>query len=218
MTQCTGLPLRFASLGRGKMAVDFQGGDLTSDGGLPLLREVDRKIGLVDALDAAIGDPRCPWLIEHDQRTLLARRSRVTARWRYRRTGLKHRPRLVHEHPEPPTLRRRLEHHRPRRIIAKAEHSGQGENPRFVVANPAGPGQEPHERIYRQRGEAENRIKEQQLGLFADRASCHDFLANQFRVLPSAGVRGNLRPTDPITPNQPRPPQPHTPLRLLAPA
>lgn len=35
----------------------------------------------------------------------------------------------------------------------------------------------------------ENRIKEQQLGLFADRTSCHQFLANQFRVLLAAAVR-----------------------------
>lgn len=34
----------------------------------------------------------------------------------------------------------------------------------------------------------ENRIKEQQLGLFADRTSCHRFLANQFRVLLSASA------------------------------
>ena len=33
-----------------------------------------------------------------------------------------------------------------------------------------------------------NRIKEQQLGLFADRTSCHDFVANQFRVLLSAAA------------------------------
>ena len=32
----------------------------------------------------------------------------------------------------------------------------------------------------------ENRIKEQQLGLFADRTSCHDFVANQFRLLLSS--------------------------------
>ena len=36
---------------------------------------------------------------------------------------------------------------------------------------------------YVQRGEMEHRIKEQQLMLFADRTSCHDFLANQFRLL-----------------------------------
>ena len=34
----------------------------------------------------------------------------------------------------------------------------------------------------------ENRIKEQQLGLFADRTSCHHFLANQFRVLLAAAA------------------------------
>lgn len=74
MTECNGLPLLFASLGRKKIVADFAGGDLTSDGGLPLLREVDRKIGLIDAIDAAITDPRRRWLIEHDQRTLLAQR------------------------------------------------------------------------------------------------------------------------------------------------
>jgi hypothetical protein len=36
--------------------------------------------------------------------------------------------------------------------------------------------------------QAENRIKEQQSGLFADRTSCHDFVANQFRVLLSAAA------------------------------
>jgi len=33
-----------------------------------------------------------------------------------------------------------------------------------------------------------NRIKEQQLGLFADRTSCHDFLANQFRLMLSSAA------------------------------
>jgi len=74
MTNCNTTPLLFSSLGRKNLVADFDGGDLTSDGGLPLLREVDRKIGLIDALDAALADPRCPWLIEHDQRTILAQR------------------------------------------------------------------------------------------------------------------------------------------------
>ena len=59
MTECTGLPLVFSRLGTKKIVADFAGGNLTSDGGLPLLREVDRKIGLIDALNAAIDDPRC---------------------------------------------------------------------------------------------------------------------------------------------------------------
>jgi hypothetical protein len=40
--------------------------------------------------------------------------------------------------------------------------------------------------MYCQRGEAENRIKEAQLDLFGTRASCHRFLANQFRLLLAA--------------------------------
>jgi hypothetical protein len=77
---------------------------------------------------------------------------------------------------------------RKRRVIVKAEHTAQGPNPRFVVSNePAGP-QELYEDVYCQRGEAENRIKEQQLDLFADRTSCHRFLANQFRLLLSSAA------------------------------
>ncbi len=74
MTECNEQPLLFSSLGRKKIVADFKGGDLTSDGGLPLLREVDRKIGLIDAFNAAICDPRFQPLVIHDQRTLLAQR------------------------------------------------------------------------------------------------------------------------------------------------
>ena len=45
-----------------------------------------------------------------------------------------------------------------------------------------------YDQLYCKRGEAKNRIKEQQLGLFADRTSCHEFVANQFRVLLSAAA------------------------------
>ncbi len=378
MTKCNGTPLLFTSLERKKMVADFAGGDLTSDGGLPLLREVDRKIGLIDAIDAALDDPRCPWLIEHDQRTLLAqriyaiaagyedlndhqtlrndtllqavtdrvlkagqtqrdplsspstlcrlenripradlvrmaevlveafvashaappkplvldfdatddrlhgdqegrffhgyydhycflplyvtcgrqlltaylrpanidaakhsrailkllvrrfrqvwpkvkivfradsgfcrwrllrwcdrngvdyivglaknarlkrlaRRPMVQARWDCRRTG------------RPQRLFEEFDYaagtwDRPRRVIAKAEHGSRGQNPRFVVTSLPGDPRTLYEDLYCQRGDAENRIKEQQLGLFADRTSCHAFLANQFRVLLSAAA------------------------------
>ena len=72
---------------------------------------------------------------------------------------------------------------RPRRVIVKAEHNTQGANPRFVVTNVPGEPQELYDEVYCQRGAMENRIKEQQLDLFADRTSCHRFLANQFRLL-----------------------------------
>jgi Transposase DDE domain group 1 len=378
MTQCNRQPLLFSNIGRKKIVGDFNGGDITSDGGLPLLREVDRKIGLIDAINKAVDDPRCPSLTEHEQRTILtqrilaiaagyedlndhqtlrddtilkaltdrklkrnqkegdplaspstlcrlenrvtrrdlarmanvlveqfvashdsppeelvldfdatddlvhgnqekrffqgyydhycflplyvfcgeqllvaylrpanidaakhslailkllvdrfrkvwpnvriifrgdsgfcrwklhrwcdkndvgyitglaknnrvkrlARRTMITARWQFRRTGLKQR------------LFEEFEYAAktwdcPRRVIAKAEHSEYGENPRFVVTNLPGDPRELYEQVYCQRGEMENRIKEQQLGLFADRTSCHDFLSNQFRVLLSAAA------------------------------
>jgi hypothetical protein len=378
MTDCNTTPLLFSSLARKNLLADFNGGDLTSDGGLPLLREVDRRIGLLDAINAALLDPRCPWLTVHDQRTLLAqrlfalaagyedlndhqtlrndtllqmltdrplkagqkegdplsspptlcrlenrvtrgdllrlaavlveqfvashptppdrlvldfdatndpvhgeqegrffhgyydqycflplyvtcgqqllvaylrpanidgakhsravlkllvtrfrqvwpnvkiifradsgfcrwrllrwadrhgvdyiiglaknvrlkrlaRRSMITARWQHRRTGQKQR--LFEEFSYAAET-----WDRPRRLIAKAEHTDGGENPRFVVTSLLGDPQALYDELYCQRGDAENRIKEQQLGLFADRTSCHDFLANQFRVLLSAAA------------------------------
>jgi hypothetical protein len=77
---------------------------------------------------------------------------------------------------------------RPRRVLAKAEHNAQGDNPRFVVTNLPGEPASLYDEVYCARGEMENRIKEQQLMLFADRTSCHHFLANQFRLLLSAAA------------------------------
>ena len=372
MTDCNTTPLQFASLDRRQVVADFLGGNITSDAGALLLREVDARIGLIDALDAAIYDPRNPLLIEHTQRTLLAqrifalacgyedlndqqalrvdpllqvatqrgidpdnplaspstlcrlenrltradlvrmaeviveqfiashpqppkelvldfdatndpihgnqegrffhgyydeycflplyvfcgsqllvaylrpanidgarhcrailkllvrrfrqvwpgvkiifrgdsgfcrwrmtrwcdrhgvdyilglaknsrlldlaRRTMVTARWQHRCTGDKQR--LFEEFQYAAGT-----WDRPRRVIAKAEHSDQGDNPRFLVTSLPGDPQDLYDKLYCKRGEAENRIKEQQLGLFADRTSCHDLLANQFRVLLSA--------------------------------
>ncbi len=71
-------------------------------------------------------------------------------------------------------------------IIAKAEHSAQGANPRFVVTDLIGSAQRIYDQIYCARGEMENRIKEQQLGLFSDRTSCHYWWPNQFRLLLSS--------------------------------
>ena len=71
-------------------------------------------------------------------------------------------------------------------IIAKAEHTAQGANPRFVVTSLAGNAQQIYDQVYCARGEMENRIKEQQLGLFSDRTSCHYWWPNQFRLLLSS--------------------------------
>ena len=75
-----------------------------------------------------------------------------------------------------------------RRVIIKAEYLAKGANPRFVVTNLAGDPQSLYEQLYCARGDMENRIKEQQLGMYSDRTSCHDFLANQFRLLLSSAA------------------------------
>jgi hypothetical protein len=72
-----------------------------------------------------------------------------------------------------------------RRVIAKAEHLSKGANPRFVVTNLSGRdvhSRELYEDLYCARGDMENRIKEQQLDLFADRTSAHTLRANQLRL------------------------------------
>jgi len=73
-----------------------------------------------------------------------------------------------------------------RRVICKAEVTRRGRNPRFVVTNLPDDAQELYDEVYCARGDMENRIKEQQLGLFADRTSCHRWWANQFRLLLSS--------------------------------
>jgi hypothetical protein len=77
---------------------------------------------------------------------------------------------------------------RERRVIVKAEHAAKGPNPRFVLTNLEGDARELYDKIYCARGEMENRIKEQQLGLFADRTSASGWWANQFRLLLSSAA------------------------------
>jgi Transposase DDE domain group 1 len=74
---------------------------------------------------------------------------------------------------------------RERRVVGKAEHLAKGSNPRFVVTSlSAGEfaAQTLYEQEYCGRGDMENRIKEQQLMLFADRTSCATMRANQIRL------------------------------------
>lgn len=88
---------------------------------------------------------------------------------------------------------------RTRWVIGKAEHTDKGSNPRFVITNlpqavadakvdasPVPPPGAFYDGWYCPRGEMENRIKEQQMCLFADRTSCTDFTANQLRLLLSS--------------------------------
>ena len=133
-----------------------------------MLRWFDRH-----GVDYVIGIAKNPRL--HDQSLAL----RTLAQWRYWMMGEKQR--LFSE------VRYAAQTwDTPRRVIVKAEHSARGSNPRFVVTNLTGNAQRIYDRIYCARGEMENRIKQQQLGLFADRTSCHTWWANQFRLLLSS--------------------------------
>jgi hypothetical protein len=72
-----------------------------------------------------------------------------------------------------------------RRVVGKAEYLGKGENPRFIVTSMASEEKEArelYEDFYCARGDMENRIKEQQLGLFADRTSTAWMRSNQLRL------------------------------------
>lgn len=74
---------------------------------------------------------------------------------------------------------------RERRVVAKAEHLGEKSNPRFVVSSLSVERYEAralYEGLYCARGDMENRIKEQQLDMFADRTSAHTMRANQLRL------------------------------------
>jgi hypothetical protein len=80
---------------------------------------------------------------------------------------------------------------RSRRVIGKAEHLSKGSNPRFVVTSLRTSEVDAatlYEQRYCARGDMENRIKEQQLFLFANRTSCRTMRANQLRLWMSAAA------------------------------
>jgi len=83
------------------------------------------------------------------------------------------------------TYKTRKSWSRERRVVGKAEHLPKGSNPRFVATSLSAEefdARALYEDVYCARGEMENRIKEQQLCLFADRTSCATMRANQLRL------------------------------------
>ncbi|HEV2138129.1 MAG TPA: IS1380 family transposase [Nitrososphaerales archaeon] len=85
---------------------------------------------------------------------------------------------------------------RARRVVAKAEHLEKGANPRFVVTSLSAQQSDArslYEDLYCARGEMENRIKEQQLALFADRTSTHFLRSNQLRLYFSSCAYGLIQ-------------------------
>ena len=74
MPKCTADQLDFGRFGRRVIEANFEGGALSSDGGLMLVRQVDRRIGLSAAVADALHDPRDPDRITHTLRELVAQR------------------------------------------------------------------------------------------------------------------------------------------------
>ena len=74
MTQCTTTADLFPACKSRKIDVDFEGGDITSDAGSLLLRQVDRKIGLTKDLNKALRDPRRRGSCEHTQLAMYRQR------------------------------------------------------------------------------------------------------------------------------------------------
>ena len=74
MTQCTLPFFNFHAVGRREIQASFNGGHITSDGGSLLLREVERRFGIVDRTAACFKDFRDPDAIEHTLKSLVAQR------------------------------------------------------------------------------------------------------------------------------------------------
>src|SRR5512142_1011847 len=73
-TQCNAAYLDFPMLGRREIVADFDGGDLTTDGGALLLRKAEQLTAVIRQFAACFTDHRAPDLIEHSVTELLAQR------------------------------------------------------------------------------------------------------------------------------------------------
>lgn len=74
MPKCTDEPVRFGKVGRRVVEAAFDGGDIVSDGGALLLKQVDDRIGLTRAAARVFADGRRAASVRHDVRSLIAQR------------------------------------------------------------------------------------------------------------------------------------------------
>ena len=146
MPNCTGSSMGFGRQGRRVVEANFNGGAISSDGGLMLVRQVDRGIGLSAAAAAVLHDQRDPDRITHTLRDLVAQRLYII--------GLARNPRLHAEverwearlairYARQKTKQRAIREFRyaaeswniERRVITRLEYGDKGCNPRFLVTN-----------------------------------------------------------------------------------
>ena len=74
MTNCTQESFEFPRVNRHRVEASFDGGDITSDSGVLLLRQADHRLGLSAAVAAALVDSRRRASCEHDLHGLLRQR------------------------------------------------------------------------------------------------------------------------------------------------
>lgn len=74
MTECTQESFEFPACKRRIVEANFEGGDITSDGGALLLRQADRVLGLSEAIAAVLPDPRRQASVDHNDLSLLRQR------------------------------------------------------------------------------------------------------------------------------------------------
>ena len=74
MTHCTSDKAEFSRAGQRAVTALFDGGRLTTDAGVLLLREVDQQLGLIDAINECLPDPRDQRYVTHQQRDQIAQR------------------------------------------------------------------------------------------------------------------------------------------------
>ena len=73
-THCSGQRFLFQGPGRREIVAEFNGGRISSDGGLPLLQQVDRQGRIVERFAACFEDAREPSQVEHSVEALLRQR------------------------------------------------------------------------------------------------------------------------------------------------
>src|SRR5487761_251624 len=73
-TECSGKPFECQPLGKRQVRAGFDGGTITSDGGGLLLREVEKRTGIVERFAACFTDHRDGERIEHTVKALVAQR------------------------------------------------------------------------------------------------------------------------------------------------
>src|ERR1700730_623781 len=207
------LPLSGLSPVSGKTVIaKFDGGLLSSDGGVLVLREVEQRLRVADRLAACMVDPRAPDLVTHsladvirfrllmigagyedgndasslrsDPMFKMALDLSAAAKARFEAAPKDGKVRRFKEFLDGAKSWSRVE-----RITARVEAGADGPDTRFIVTNLKGRNPRVlYEDVYCRRGQAENHIKSWKTHLAADRTSCTKATANQLRLFLHAGA------------------------------